>query len=203
MGIPERRARDKKEMRDKILQSAHELFLDRSFAEISIRNIAQAIEYSPATIYQYFRDKSEIFYALQTEAFRVFNDYMSETLPHANSFERLIALAERYVTFTFSYPKYYNIMFLMESPGIAWDNPENWQEANKAHANLEEIIAGCMREGYFAGKSIKVVSFTIWSYMHGICSLMLRNRMRVYPSDQRESIRMESMNQFMQLLKLA
>ncbi len=47
MGVKERKERDRADMRDMILQSAHKLFIDRGFEEVSIRNIAEAIEYSP------------------------------------------------------------------------------------------------------------------------------------------------------------
>ena len=56
-------------MRDRILKSAHKIFVEKGFDDVSIRNIAVDIEYSPATIYLYFKDKNEIFYALHTEAF--------------------------------------------------------------------------------------------------------------------------------------
>jgi len=60
MGLKERKERDKLEMKDRILQSAHQLFVEKGFEQVSIRNIAEAIEYSPATIYLYFKDKDEI-----------------------------------------------------------------------------------------------------------------------------------------------
>ncbi|MCA6407762.1 MAG: TetR family transcriptional regulator, partial [Cytophagales bacterium] len=45
MGVKERKERDKVEMRDKILQSAQQLFLAKGLDQTSIRNIAEAIEY--------------------------------------------------------------------------------------------------------------------------------------------------------------
>ena len=58
MGVKERKERDREEMRETILKSAHQLFVDKGFEDVSIRNIAEAIEYSPATIYLYFKDKN-------------------------------------------------------------------------------------------------------------------------------------------------
>ena len=43
-------------MKRKILEAAKALFLDQGFEKTSIRNIADAIEYSPSTIYLYFKD---------------------------------------------------------------------------------------------------------------------------------------------------
>ncbi len=42
MGLKERKARDREEMRETILQSAHQLFVDKGFDDVSIRNIAES-----------------------------------------------------------------------------------------------------------------------------------------------------------------
>jgi AcrR family transcriptional regulator len=201
MGVKERKERDREEMREKILQSAHHLFLDKGFDEVSIRNIAEAIEYSPATIYLYFKDKNEIFYALHGEAFKIFNSYLGEVAKIKDPFDRLIKLGEKYIEFTFANPQYYDIMFIMEAPMNCDENSEDWQEGAKAHSFLESMVEACKQQGHFKGLNTKILSFTIWSYMHGMCSLALRNRMKIYPEAERESIRKKSFKQFISLLK--
>jgi AcrR family transcriptional regulator len=202
MGVKERKERDRLEMRERIVQSAHNLFLDKSFEEISIRNIADAIEYSPATIYLYFKDKNEIFYALRGEAFKIFNSYVADVMSITSPFGRLIGLANKYISFTFTYPKYYNIMFTMEPPMNCDENSGNGQEGESVYQFLEAIVEACKPEGYFRNRETKIISFTIWSFMHGMCSPISHNRMRIYEPGDREAIRIESLKQFMDLLKL-
>lgn len=201
MGVKERKERDRSQMRELILHAAHSLFLERNFEGISIRNIADAIEYSPAVIYQYFKDKDQLFYALQGEAFRVFNSYVADVMLINDPFERLLKLTEEYVQFMFTYPKYYTIMFILESPMKSDENSENWQEGTKAHIFLERIVSDCQEQGHFKNLDTKVLSFSIWSYMHGMCSLALGNRMRIYPSQDREKIRAASFKQFVIFLQ--
>ncbi len=69
MGIKERKDLEKQKMRKFILDTAMNLFLEKGFENITIRHIAENIEYSPATIYRYFRDKNEILYTLHREGF--------------------------------------------------------------------------------------------------------------------------------------
>ena len=69
MGIVERKEREKEDMRRLILNAARKLFLEQGYEKTSIRNIADAIEYSPATIYLYYKDKNELLFALHEEAF--------------------------------------------------------------------------------------------------------------------------------------
>ena len=65
----ERRAREKEDLRQEILDAARELFIREGYDAVSMRKIADKIEYSPTTIYLYFRDKSELFDCLSEQAF--------------------------------------------------------------------------------------------------------------------------------------
>ena len=199
MGVKERKEREKKEMKEMILQSAHRLFLEKGFEAASIRNIADSIEYSPALIYSYFKDKNEIFYAIQGEAFKAFNEYVSDVETIREPFDRLVHLSQKYIDFTFTHPQYYNIMFMMESPNN--ENAENWKEGEQTYTLFENILEACKKQGYFKNTDTKALSLSIWSYMHGMCSLTLRNRLRIYSQDEREAVRTRSFSIFIGFLQ--
>src|SRR5438477_64637 len=74
MGIKERQERDREAVRRAILDAARELFVAVGFENVSIRKIAERIEYSPAAIYSYFPSKDDIFFALAEEGFRLLGD---------------------------------------------------------------------------------------------------------------------------------
>jgi len=200
MGVKERKERDKAEMREMILQSAHKLFIDRGFEEVSIRNIAEAIEYSPATIYLYFKDKNEIFYALHNEAFKRFNAVMAELANIPDPFDRLIGMGEKYIHFAVEHPKYYEIMFIMDSPMDCDENREEWEEGNRALAGLEQLLVGCQQMGRFKDQDSRVLAFSIWSFMHGMVSLSLRKRLRCYTPDEGTRIPREAFENFKVML---
>ena len=80
MGILERKEREREDMRRLILNAARELFLEQGYEKTSIRNIADVIEYSPATIYLYYKDKNELFFALHEEAFLKLMEELSSCL---------------------------------------------------------------------------------------------------------------------------
>ena len=200
MGVKERKERDRQEMRETILQSAHQLFVDKGFDDVSIRNIAEAIEYSPATIYLYFKDKNEIFYALHGEAFKKFGEFMMELAAIKDPFKRLIKMGEKYMEFTFKFPKYYDIMFIMKAPMDSVQNCDEWKEGEGAHRQLENVVKECQDSGYFKDKDFKTLSFLIWSTMHGMCSLVLRDRMKVYEEAERSKMIDKSFKMFKQIL---
>jgi AcrR family transcriptional regulator len=201
MGVKERKTREKTELRDLILHTAHQLFVNKGFEEVSIRNIAEEIEYSPATIYLYFKDKDAIFYALHQEAFKFFNDYVADLLKIKDPFKRLIKMGERYIVFSREYPKYYTIMFLTESPMHNYEDSEMWQEGCNTHAFLEETVKACIANGYFKGYDYRVLAFTIWSYVHGMCSLALRKRMKIYDETEQEKMIEKSFKMFKQMIE--
>jgi AcrR family transcriptional regulator len=200
MGVKERKVRDRQDMRDRILKSAHRIFVDKGFDDVSIRNIADDIEYSPATIYLYFKDKNEIFYALHTEAFKVFNDYVSDIILIRDPFDRLVALGRKFIAFSRKFPRYYDIMFITKSPMDCHLNKDKWVEGAKAHSFLEGLVAECQEKGRFKNYNAQILSLTIWSFVHGLCSLELQNRLRIYPDDMQQTLSLDSFEQFVSIL---
>ena len=75
MGIKQRQERDRESVRRSILDAARELFVNEGYHNVSIRKIAERIEYSPAAIYSYFPSKDDIFFALAEEGFRLLFSY--------------------------------------------------------------------------------------------------------------------------------
>lgn len=60
MGIKERKDKDKQALKKRIMTAAIEIIEQEGYEKLSIRKIAAKIEYSPTTIYLYYKDKAEI-----------------------------------------------------------------------------------------------------------------------------------------------
>lgn len=180
MTVANRKERQKEELRAKILQSARELFMDMGYEHTSIRNIAEKIEYSPTTIYLYFKDKDDVFYALHQEGFIILNQYFKSLELVADPFERLKAISKAYIQFAIENGEYYDLMFIVRSPmnAIQKDRAE-WKEGDKAFEFLINTIQQCIKSGYFKGMHPEILAFTVWSMVHGIASLEIRNRCSV------------------------
>src|SRR5438046_10119051 len=117
MGIKERQLRDREAVRRAILDAARELFVAEGFQHVSIRKIADRIEYSPAAIYGYFPSKDDIFFALAEEGFRLLFSYGQEIpeTPPADPADLLREMFWRYYTFSTEHPEYFALMFLDRS----------------------------------------------------------------------------------------
>jgi AcrR family transcriptional regulator len=180
MTIANRKERQKEELKAKILQTAKELFMEKGFEETSIRNIAEKIEYSPTTIYLYFKDKDDIFYALHREGFMLLNQYFKVLEHVADPYERLKALSKAYIDFALENGEFYDLMFIIRAPMDALEKDDStWEEGDRAFAFLVNTISDCIAKGYFKGMNPEILAFTVWSMVHGICSLEIRNRCHV------------------------
>ena len=62
MGVIEKRAKHKEEFRREILDSAREIFINDGYDGFSMRKLAEKIDYSPTTIYIYFKNKTSFMY---------------------------------------------------------------------------------------------------------------------------------------------
>src|SRR5215831_439761 len=108
MTIAERKQRDKEEMRSLILEAARKIFLAKGYYQASIRTIAEEIEYSPGTIYLYFKDKDEIFHALHEDGFRRLLEKMQPLEHVTDPFERLKAMGLVYIEFAKNNKDFYD-----------------------------------------------------------------------------------------------
>ena len=82
MGTKERQDRERQAVTASILDAARDLFLAEGYQSVSIRKIAERIEYSPAAIYSYFASKDDIFLALAKEGFHRLDDKVQRRHEH-------------------------------------------------------------------------------------------------------------------------
>lgn len=169
-------------MRTLIMDAARQIFLEKGYDLTSIRAIAEKIEYSPGTIYLYFKDKDEIFHLLHEEGFRRMLEKMSVLAHVADPFERLKAIGRVYIDFAQHNTDFYHLMFIMPNPMEHMKEEDKWQMGNNTLGYLKEVLRQCQAQGHFKGMEIEALSFTIWSAMHGMCALMISNRCKAYPN---------------------
>jgi AcrR family transcriptional regulator len=115
MGITERKTRQKQALRERILDAARRIVIREGFAALSMRKIADAIEYSPATLYLHFESRDEIARALCAEGYEQLLASFEPLAQIADPAERLKGLARAYVAFGVAHPQTYRLIF-MEDP---------------------------------------------------------------------------------------
>src|ERR1041385_6252261 len=151
MGIKERQERDREAVRRSILDAARELFVTEGYRNVSIRKIAEKIEYSPAAIYGYFPSKDDIFYALAEEGFRLLhgsNDgAFNARLGGIEPLDRIKAILWRLYDFSRQQPQYFELMFVDRSVPRISKAYERFAFAREIRARLIGQIQSCIATG--------------------------------------------------------
>ena len=180
------------------------LFLEQGFEKTSIRGIAEAIEYSPATIYLYYKDKNELFFALHEEAFLKMMAELSQVVSIKDPFERLVEMGHRYIKYAVENPELYDLMFIMTAPMETLAcRDEVWEDGMKSFCLLQSVVNQCVAAGYFKVQDTETASLTIWAYMHGLVTIYLKNRMNMFGDDRQMERIQQSFELFVRMLKTA
>jgi AcrR family transcriptional regulator len=202
MTVAKRKEKHKEDLRGKILQSARELFMTHGYEHTSIRNIAEKIDYSPTTIYLYFKDKDAVFYALHQEGFALLNQYFKSLTLVSDPFERLKATSKAYIQFAIENGEYYDLMFIVRSPMNSLDKDcIEWKEGDSAFNFLVGTIQECIDKGYFKGMHTEILAFTVWAMVHGIVSLEIRNRCSVVSELNQKDLAHKANNMVIEILE--
>jgi len=178
MGTKERREREKSETRDKILDAARELFANEGYEGVSMRRVAEKIEYSPTAIYVHFADKNELFRELCHQDYARLAEIFQSSVMSSDPIERLRQIGAIYIDFGIRYPNHYKFMFMTPHPGHELDdqdremhgNPEKDAYAFLKWAVQQAIDAGCFRQEFCDADA---VSQTLWAAVHGVISLQI------------------------------
>jgi len=176
MGVKERREREKSETRDKILDATRELFVTEGYEGVSMRKVAEKIEYSPTAIYVHFADKNELFHELCREDFARLQQVMVSAEMPADPLERLRQIGRNYIEFGARYPNHYVFMFMTPHPAHEPDEEDREIMGNPevdAYAFLKLTVQQAMNTGCFREelRDAELISQTLWASVHGVISL--------------------------------
>ena len=189
MGIRERRARQKKYLRQEILDAASELFVRDGYENVSMRRIADRIEYSPTTIYIYFKDKAELLEQVCKETFARLVERLSKIMAQpGDPVERLKRGLIAYIEFGLENPHQYRTTFMMPIPeGL--EEKKLHQENSPGMQAFSFLIQG-LGDGVKAGKlrpmNLELAAQTLWAGIHGITSLLITHH--AFPWVGREKV---------------
>ena len=192
MGITERKIRQKEEVRSSILKASWKLVEKEGWQSLSIRKIADAIEYSVPVIYDHFENKEGILLEFTKQGFRLLNERLENAKKLFNDpAKQLEALAHAYWQFAFDNKEYYQIMYGLGMPGC---------EMVKKIAELvtfTELIKSSITDLIEKSNKKEIDPFlkfqTFWSMVHGLISINMMGG-----ENHRNELNTMVLNDFMQ-----
>src|SRR4051812_22750900 len=179
MGTKERQGRDRSRVRDAILTAARELFITEGYRNVSMRKIAERIEYSPAAIYSYFPAKDDIFFALAEEGFRLLaSQAQAATQDVDDPLVRLRRGLWAFYEFSKAHAEYFELMFLDRSvPSLSQDF-QRFEFFQQTTLRAEADIGACIERGEFSTSLVPAAALhVLWVGMLGAASIGLARRL--------------------------
>jgi AcrR family transcriptional regulator len=188
MSIVERKERHKESLRQEILDAAREILLAEGYAYLSMRRIAERIEYSPTTIYLYFKNKDDILYHLCVETLeRQFVAFNAAGVGQPSPLLRLRATLRAYVDFGLTEPDRYKITYMEDLSRYV--STASILEQGGVADKLIELMCHRVHEALVASGSdrdVKCVFQTLWAHCHGMVSLLIGHP--DFPWTERETL---------------
>ncbi len=176
MGTKERRDREREALREEILAAARELFIREGYERVSMRRIAEKIEYSPTTIYLYFRDKSEILNEICEQTFAK----LARTLERIEArdldpLEKLREGCRAYIRFGMRNRHQYRLALMVSGESLegAFDATYEGSMGERAFGFLLHGVERCQAAGIFSVGEAAVASQVLWAAVHGVTSLLI------------------------------
>ncbi len=161
-----------------ILDAARDLFVSHGYQEVSIRKIAERIEYSPAAIYSYFLSKDDIFFALAEEGFHLLFGYGRARSEFPDPIDDIRSMFLHYYKFSKEHPEYFALMFLdRRVPRISrdWDR---FAFVGEMKHDMSARIQRAIDAGAFPpGTTPNTVFRILLTAVHGAAAMRLCDRM--------------------------
>lgn len=174
-----RRAREREQLRARILDAARALFAADGYDAVTIRRVAERVEYTPPVIYQHFADKAALIREICYADWRAFGAHFRELFAVADPIERLTRMGELYVEFALTHPNHYRLMFMTPPPAdtpIAKEVIDPEARGNPeldAYAMLRANVDAACRDGRFNPPldDPAMIAHVLWQSLHGIVSM--------------------------------
>lgn len=185
MGSAERREREKENLQMRIVEAARDLVAERGLDGLSMRAIAERIEYSPATIYLYFQDKEALLRALMEEAFTLLGEYMRREVANAGEGASAAQMhkctGRAYVSFALENTAYFRIMFELpgvpqiECPPVVEGDLMLTDDTSFGFASM--LLEHAVEAGELTMPDPVEGALIGWALVHGLTSLFLSGRL--------------------------
>ncbi len=197
MEVVERKLRTREQTRAGILHTAKDIARREGWQAVSIRKIADAIEYSAPVVYDYFESRDRLLDEIRNEGFRFLRNEYERLLKLYRDPEKLlyeISLVQW--QFAAQQPELYQVMYNLNGANCQVSLSES-EEIKAVNEIVCRIIFAFIPK---SAEAIRRLYFEWWATSHGIITLgaLLRHQQ---PLDASEQIYRETMRRFVRNLR--
>ncbi|HEU4332923.1 MAG TPA: TetR/AcrR family transcriptional regulator [Candidatus Eisenbacteria bacterium] len=177
MATGTRREREKEEIRRRILDAARDLFALHGRDAVTMRAIADRIEYTPTALYFHFRDKQALLQRLCEEDFGALAARFQVLARVPDPVERIRKIGRAYVSFAVEHPNHYRMIFMTPGPSSPREEapPDRGAPEAEAYAFLHQAVSEAVAANRFRPEygDAGLVAQILWAGAHGVASLQI------------------------------
>lgn len=177
MAVKPRRVRQKGLLRQEILDAARDILIHEGYDGLSMRKVAERIDYSPTAIYLHFRDRDHLVFCVCEELMAGLVRELREVAEkHSDPLVALKNGLRRYIDFGLRHPEHYLATFGIphgHDPGLDARSRQDDTMAMQAFALLLRLVGECVRQKKLPRVDVHRASCALWAGIHGITSLRI------------------------------
>ncbi len=190
MGSNERKERGKEELKRKILDAATEIIVKEGYENLSIRKIAQTIEYSPGNIYHYFKNKAEIISFIVDEGYKkILQSQSRMKIDLINPEKSLVESLKDYINLQMDQPNSFRAILLNDIEGTGEKIgvlEEGISKKRKTFEVMIQVLDLCVQKGIFRPVPLELTAQIIWCATHGLITRLILEKN--IPDGQKENL---------------
>jgi AcrR family transcriptional regulator len=182
--LKQRRAEEKEQRREAIVDAAEQVFTTTGFEAATMEDVAKVARVSRALVYLYFKNKSELHFAICARALRLLRErFIAAAEQHARGYDQVVALGAAYIAFADEYPWYFLALSRFEAHA-----PEDVEDGSTEQSVLEcgravhQVTVDCLVRGMRDG-SVRadldnplLAAMSLWAFTHGLIQLARTKR---------------------------
>ena len=177
MTVQERRVRQKTLLRQEILDAASDILVREGYDGLSMRKVAERIEYSPTAIYLHFKDRDDLVFCVCEHLMAGLVKELQQVADrHADPLVALRKSLRRYVEFGLKHPQHYQATFGI-SHGHDPAKDARYQAPGtmgmQAFGFLPRMVTECVKRKKLAKVDPHKASCALWAGIHGLTSLLI------------------------------
>jgi len=177
VGVKDVRVRPKPLLRREILDAAREILVHEGYDGLSMRKVAERIEYSPTAIYLHFKDRDDLVFCVCEELMcGLVRELQQVEARHADPLIALKKGLRRYVEFGLAHPQHYQATFGIphgHDPAKDTRYQEPGTMAMQAFAFLPRLVGACVKQKRLPKIDVHTASCALWAGIHGVTSLLI------------------------------
>ena len=173
--MPENTGQD---LRERLLESARELLLNKGHRGFSLRAVARKTGVSATSVYIYFENKDHLIHTLMEQSIDELNaNLYSVYVNQSDPMQRLEGFAQAYVDFALEHPREYQIIYLVSSDEMSRYPKEKFRKARQGYELLTETIKEAVEQNILQESHPRTAAYTFWAQLHGVMSVVLSKRL--------------------------